>query len=79
MNTVSPQQATPSRRRLHATFGTTAIAVTAAATIAIGARALGVSPPPDAIPMFCPGAAAQCVQQNTVGPDLGAPLVHRHL
>ena len=78
MNTVSPQRVTPRRRRLHATLGTTAIALTAAATIVIGARALGVSPPPDEIPVFCP-AAAQCVQQNTVGPDLAAPLAHRHL
>jgi hypothetical protein len=46
------------------------------ATIAIGAGAIGVVPPPDEIPMLCPGAA-HCVQQNAVSPDLGALLVHR--
>jgi hypothetical protein len=75
MNTASTGRSTPGRR-LHAALGTVAVSVTAVATIAIGARAVGVVPPPDAIPMFCPGAA-QCVQQNTVGPDLRAPLVHR--
>jgi hypothetical protein len=76
MNTVSPDRLTY-RRRLHTALGTVAVTVTAMATIAVGARAIGLAPPPDDIPMFCPGAS-QCAQQIPVGPDLEAPLVHRH-
>ncbi|PXX00753.1 hypothetical protein C8E89_13314 [Mycolicibacterium moriokaense] len=52
------------------------MSATAVATIAIGARAIGVVPAPDEIPMLCHGVA-QCVQQNTVGQNLEVPLVHR--
>ena len=76
MSTVSTARVTPRRRRLHTALGTVTVSVTAAATIAFGACAIGVAPPADDIPMFCPGAA-QCVQQNTFGPELAAPLVHR--
>ncbi len=76
MSTVSTARVTARRRRLNTALGTVAVSVTAVATIAFGARAIGVAPPADGIPMFCPGAA-QCVQQNTFGPELAAPLVHR--
>jgi hypothetical protein len=78
MNIASTARVTPRRRWLHTALGTSAMSLTAVATIAIGARAIGVAPAPDEIPIFCPGTA-QCEQQNTVGPDLEAPLVHRHL
>jgi len=56
MTTVSSARPTPSRHRLLTALGTFAVAVTAAATIAVGAPALGVAPPPDGNPMFCPVA-----------------------
>jgi hypothetical protein len=52
------------------------MAVTAVATIAVGAREIGVAPPPNEIPMFCP-VANQCIQQIPDGADADAPLVHR--
>ena len=77
MNTVSTARTTPWHRRLHTAFGTVAVSLTAVATIAVGARTIGVAPAADYIPTVCPGAA-QCQQQTPVGPDLEAPLVHRH-
>jgi hypothetical protein len=65
------------RRRLHTAAGALAFSLTAVATIAVGARSIGMAPAGDDIPMFCPGPA-QCEQQNMVGPDLEAPIVHRH-
>lgn len=76
MSTVSQERVTPRRRRLHAALGTAAITVTAVATIAVGARTLGVAPPPGDISTFCAGAG-QCVQHLSVGSDLGAPLTYR--
>lgn len=76
MNTVSTATVARRRHRLRTALGTVAVGVTAVATVAVGARTIGVAPPPDEIPMFCP-VAAQCVQQLPIGPDLGAPFVHR--
>jgi len=50
----------------------TAVAV---ATVALGARTIGVSEPPDALPMFCP-VPGQCVQHVPPGPDLDVPFAH---
>ena len=77
MSRVSTSRITPRHRRLHTAFGTVAVSLTAVATIAVGARTIGVAPAVDYIPIVCP-AAAQCQQQTPVGPDLEAPLVHRH-
>jgi len=76
MNTVSPQHVTPRRRRLHTTVGTFAMTAGAVATVALGARTIGVSEPPDALPMFCP-VPGQCVQHVPPGPDLDVPFAHR--
>jgi hypothetical protein len=76
MTTVRSDRPTPSRHRLHAALGTFAVAVTAATTVAVGAQAIGVAPPPNEIRMFCP-VASQCIQQIPDGADPGAPLVHR--
>ena len=75
MTTVSSARPTPSRHRLHTALGTFALAVTAAATIAIGAQAIAVAPPPNAIPTFC-HVANQCIQQIPGGAS-GAPLMQR--
>jgi len=78
MSRVSTARITPRHRRLHTAFGTVAVSLATVATIAVGAHTIGVAPAADYIPTFCP-AAAQCQQQQTpVGPDLEAPLVHRH-
>ena len=50
----------------------TAVAV---ATVALGARTIGVSEPPDALPMYCP-VPGQCVQHVPPGPDLDVPFAH---
>jgi hypothetical protein len=76
MKTVSTGRSPQMRRRLHTALGTVAMTMTAVATIAVGARAIGVAAPPNEIPMFCP-VAGQCVQQIPVGPDLGVPSGHR--
>ena len=60
MTTVGQERMTPRRGRLHAALGTTAIAMTAVATIAVGARSLAPTAPPGDIWTFCP-AAGQCV------------------
>ena len=73
MTTVSSARPTPSRHRLHAALGTFALAVTAAATIAVGAPAIGVAPPPDGIPLFAPSPTGG-IQEITDGADPGAPL-----
>ena len=73
MTTVSSARRTPSRRRLHTAVATLAVAVTAVTTIAVGAREIGVAPPPNEIPMFCP-VANQCSQQIPDSADPDAPL-----
>ncbi len=74
MSRVSTARMTHRRRRLRTALGTVAVSLTAVATIAVGARTIGVAPAADYDPMFCP---AQCEQQIPVGLDLEAPLVHR--
>jgi hypothetical protein len=76
MTTVSSAHPRPSRHRLHTALGTFAVAVTAAATIAVGAPAIGVAPPPYGIPMFAPSPTGG-VQQIPDGANPGAALVHR--
>jgi hypothetical protein len=76
MSTVSTGCSTQMRRRLHTALGTAAMTVTAVATIVVGARAIGVAPPPDQIVSFCP-VAGQCVQQIPDAPYVGTPFIHQ--
>ena len=64
------------RSRPHTTVGLFAMTAVAVATVALGARTIGVSEPPDALPMFCP-VPGQCVQHVPPGPDLDVPFAHR--
>jgi hypothetical protein len=74
---VSTARTAPWHRRLHTALGTIAVSLTAVATIAVGARTIGVAPAADYTPTVCSGAV-QCQQQTPVGPGLEAPLVDRH-
>jgi hypothetical protein len=75
MSTVNTGRSTQRRRRLHTALGAAAMTVTAVATIAVGARAIGVAPPPDQIQSFCP-VVGQCVQQIPDTPYAGTPFIH---
>jgi hypothetical protein len=75
MNTVSPGRLL-FRRRLHTALGTVAVTVTAVTSIVIGARAIGVTPPADDLPISCP-VAGEGVQQIPEGPDLDPLLIPR--
>jgi hypothetical protein len=56
MTTVSAGRSKRSRRRVHAAVGTAAAAMVAVATVGVGARFIGVTPPASDISPRCPEA-----------------------
>jgi hypothetical protein len=76
MTTVSAGRPTRNRRRVHPAVGTAAAAMVAVATVSVGARFIGVTPPASDTSPYC-AEAYQCLQPGADrllphGPD---PLV----
>jgi hypothetical protein len=70
MTTVSADRSTRNRRRVHPAVGTAAAAMVAVATVSVGARFIGVTPPVGDTSPYCAGAY-QCIQ-----PYADRPLPH---
>ena len=64
MTTVSPGRSTRNRRWVHPALGAAAAAMVAVATVSVGARFIGVTPPADDTSPYCAGAY-QCLQAGT--------------
>jgi|EndMetStandDraft_3_1072993.scaffolds.fasta_scaffold89262_1 hypothetical protein len=71
MTTVSARHSARSRRLLHGAVETAAAVVVAAATVSVGARVIGVTPPASDTPPYC-AAAYQCLQ-----PGVDRVISHR--
>ena len=61
MTTVSPGRSTCNRRWVRPTVGTAAAAMVAVATVSVGARFIGVTPPAGDTSPYC-AVAYQCLQ-----------------
>jgi hypothetical protein len=72
MTTVTAGRSTSSRPLTHMALGTVATALVCAATVVVGAQAIGVTPPNGAVPPY--DVCAQPLA-NPVAPRGSAPLV----
>jgi hypothetical protein len=63
MTTVSAGRSTRNRRWVHAAVGTAAAAMVAVATVSVGARFIGVTPPAGDTSPYC-AEAYQCLQPS---------------
>jgi hypothetical protein len=70
MTTVSPGRSTHNRRWVHPAVGTAAAAMVAVATVSVGARFIGVTPPAGDTSPYC-AEAYQCLQ---LGADRLLPM-----
>jgi hypothetical protein len=76
MTTLSPGRSTRNRRWVHPAVGTAAAAMVAVATVSVGARFIGVTPPAGDTSPYC-AEAYQCTQPyaDRLLPDGVDPLV----